>query len=228
MVNQKYLHNKIYAGEDVIGHRKMKYVSEKFFRDLIRLADIKTNEKILDLGCGDGKFSNIYFKNTTATDIAKMAGNLTKAPFLVSDATCLPFMKESFDKIFCSEVIEHFPDKYYVRKAIKEMYRVLKPGGFAIISTPNENSLIGMIRYAMKGYKEPPGSVHTSLVSLHVLKRICEGEGFEIKKVKTYLLPLPIPKYDYNLPSSAMKVLYYLGAFSPEIAQGIMIKVQKP
>ena len=81
MVDQKDLHNKIYAGEDAIGHRKMKYVSEKFFRDLIRLADIKTNEKILDLGCGDGKFSNIYFKNTTATDIAKMAGNLTKAPF---------------------------------------------------------------------------------------------------------------------------------------------------
>jgi ubiquinone/menaquinone biosynthesis C-methylase UbiE len=228
MVDQKDLHNKIYAGKHVIGHRKMKYVSEKFFHDLIKLADIKSDEKILDLGSGDGKFSNLFHKNTIATDIAKTAANLSRVPFVVADAASLPFKNAIFDKIFCSEVIEHFPDKSFVRKSIKEMYRILKPGGYAIISTPNENSLIGVLRYSVKGYKEPPGSVHTSLVSLHTLKKILKDEGFVIEKVKTYLLPLPIPKYDYNLPSGAMKILYHLGIFTPAIAHGIMTKVQKP
>src|SRR3989344_6145451 len=157
MVDQKDLHNKIYAGEDAIGHRKMKYVSEKFFKELLKMADIKPGENVLDLGSGDGKFSNIYFKNTIATDIAKGAAHLTKSPFAVSDATCLPFKNKSFDKVFCSEVIEHLPEQSDVRKSIKEMYRVLNPGGFAIISTPNENSLVGLTRYALSGHKEPPG-----------------------------------------------------------------------
>lgn len=228
MVNQKDLHNRIYAGEPVITHRKMNYVSGKFTADMIRLVDVSGTERVLDIGCGDGIFSTKYSKNVIAMDIAKEAAAHTEAPFSTGNALSLPFKSSSFDKVYCQEVVEHFPDQSYVKTAIREIFRVLKPGGSAIISTPNENSLVGMIRSLYKGYKEPPGSIHTSMVSLHALRKICKKEGFVIEKTFAYLLPLPFPKYDYALPAPAMKALYHMGRLFPKIAHGMILRLQKP
>lgn len=51
----------------------------------------------------------------------------------VGDALSLPFPDASFDKIVCSEVLEHIPD---YRQAVNEIERVLKPGGTLAISVP--------------------------------------------------------------------------------------------
>ena len=50
-----------------------------------------------------------------------------------ADIAALQFESESFDRIFCSHVLEHVPDD---RKAIGELGRVLKPGGRAVILVP--------------------------------------------------------------------------------------------
>ena len=50
-----------------------------------------------------------------------------------ADLTALPFAEQSFDLIVCSHVLEHVPDD---RAAMREMYRVLRPGGIALIQTP--------------------------------------------------------------------------------------------
>ena len=227
MVDQKQLHNKIYAGEPVIGHKKMPFVSKKFIQQLITIIDVKQDDLVLDLGSGDQGVSVKYPKNTVAIDIAKQAKFFTKAPFVAANALHLPFKSGSFDKVYCAEVIEHMPEQSYVKHIIAEIWRVLRKGGFAVISTPNENSLVAMTRAVLKGYKEPPGSIHTSFVSVHALKTLCKKQGFEINKLYTYLLPLPIPKYDYNLPAAALKVLYHVGKLTPKISHGMIIKVQK-
>lgn len=49
------------------------------------------------------------------------------------DITNLSFPDNSFDFIYCSHILEHVPDE---NKAMKELYRVLKPGGFSIIDVP--------------------------------------------------------------------------------------------
>lgn len=49
------------------------------------------------------------------------------------DITNVQFPDESFDIIFCCHVLEHIPDD---RKAIRELYRVLKPNGRLIIQVP--------------------------------------------------------------------------------------------
>jgi SAM-dependent methyltransferase len=46
----------------------------------------------------------------------------------------LPYADDSFDSIYCFTVLEHVKN---VREAIKEMYRILKPGGFIYIHTPD-------------------------------------------------------------------------------------------
>lgn len=49
------------------------------------------------------------------------------------DATNIPFEKNSFDWVICNHVLEHIID---YRKAMEEIYRLLVPGGIAILQTP--------------------------------------------------------------------------------------------
>jgi len=49
------------------------------------------------------------------------------------DITDIPYPENSFDVIYCSHVLEHVPDD---RKAMREFFRVLKPGGWAILHVP--------------------------------------------------------------------------------------------
>ncbi|MCX6269990.1 MAG: class I SAM-dependent methyltransferase, partial [Bacteroidetes bacterium] len=49
------------------------------------------------------------------------------------DTTNIPFNNESFDIVICNHVLEHIPDHM---KALKEIFRILKPNGIAILQTP--------------------------------------------------------------------------------------------
>ncbi|GAK76898.1 glycosyltransferase [Nonlabens ulvanivorans] len=53
-----------------------------------------------------------------------------------ADICNLPFEDNSYDFILCNHVLEHIPDD---ETAMKELYRVLKPGGKAILQIPLEN-----------------------------------------------------------------------------------------
>jgi len=55
-----------------------------------------------------------------------------------ADITNLPFDDNSFDVILCNHVLEHIPDDL---KAMKELYRVMKPGGWGILQVPLDNKL---------------------------------------------------------------------------------------
>lgn len=53
------------------------------------------------------------------------------------DITAMDFPNDSFDAIYCSHVLEHVPDD---RKAMCEMFRVLRPGGWAVVQVPVSES----------------------------------------------------------------------------------------
>lgn len=52
-----------------------------------------------------------------------------------ADICDLPFKNDEFDVIFCNHVLEHIPDD---KKAMQELYRVLKKGGFGIFQIPQD------------------------------------------------------------------------------------------
>src|SRR5690606_19404926 len=52
-----------------------------------------------------------------------------------ADICNLPFSDESFDIILCNHVLEHIPDDL---KAMEELYRVMKPGGWGIFQVPQD------------------------------------------------------------------------------------------
>lgn len=109
------------------------------------LGDVK-NKKILDAGCAKGRFSKALVKmgaKITGIDLAEefisiAKENVPSSEFQVASITDIPFEDNTFDGVFCLEVLEHIPD---TEKAISEMIRVLRPGGKIIIIDKNILSL---------------------------------------------------------------------------------------
>ena len=123
---------------------------------------------IVDLGCGPGtnlfdvsdvcagfKQAEWFGLDLNQRQAAEGAGRsryrvnergMQSIHFMSGDIFNLPFADNSMDIIISSEVVEHLPDP---KPAILEMARVLKPGGYAMVTTPNPNNLPEMTGYAL-------------------------------------------------------------------------------
>ncbi len=102
--------------------------------------------KILDLGCDEGtwtlKIANkVNTKNVYGIDIVEQRLKEAKRKGIKTIKSDLngkfPFKNNSFDIIHADQVIEHIA---FLDKFVSEIYRTLKPGGYAIISTENGSS----------------------------------------------------------------------------------------
>ena len=77
----------------------------------------------------------------------------------------LPFADASFDLVTCTEVIEHLE---HYRETLREMYRVLKPAGRLVVTTPNILNLKSRIRFLVFGFYNLFGPLHTLESNLHL------------------------------------------------------------
>ena len=115
---------------------------------------LASGDKVLDLGCGEGRHVisayleqevdavgvDLSLQDLVATrdkfeDFA--AEHKPRGSFGLSSANALalPFADNTFDKVICSEVLEHIPDYC---AALREIDRVLKPGGLFCASVPRD------------------------------------------------------------------------------------------
>jgi GT2 family glycosyltransferase/SAM-dependent methyltransferase len=118
-----------------------------FYREKMRAIhrvapDVPVGE-ILEVGGGRSGLTRLLYPAACITNL-DMDSTFADAPcnlqegvrFVCSDATRLEFESGSFDAVTMFDVLEHIPDH---EKAVSEALRVLKPGGYLLISTPNEN-----------------------------------------------------------------------------------------
>lgn len=106
--------------------------------------DVKKGQKILDAGAGTGNFSLKLAKKgaeVTGIDLSEDMLKLAEAkakeagyeiPFLKRDIFETGFEDESFDAVFSMAAFEFIEDH---ERAIKELYRLVKPGGSLLIGT---------------------------------------------------------------------------------------------
>lgn len=102
--------------------------------------------RVLDFGCGTGRYLEVFAARVPKQNIVGIEvnqGRILEARdrgfpvILVSPNTAvLPFSDEVFDVVFSSNVIEHIPPRLY-RTYLKEIHRVLKPGGRFAVGAPN-------------------------------------------------------------------------------------------
>lgn len=113
--------------------------SEFFINQRKKIAKEYLNDcnVILDLGCGPGRFLDIFHEKTVIgleKNIKKI--KKTQRRFLINgDANSLPFKNAVFDGVLCTEVLEHI--KNY-KKVINEIGRITKLKGKILITTPNK------------------------------------------------------------------------------------------
>ncbi len=86
----------------------------------------------LDVGCGRKPYEKTFFAGAEKyVGLDYLTDRST--PDVIGSATNIPLGDAGFDTVVSTEVLEHVPDPL---KALREMHRVLKPGGYLILSTP--------------------------------------------------------------------------------------------
>jgi len=128
-------------------------------------------DRHLDIGAGHGELISLLrerglVQHSSACDYTQNLMQLKDVAVSVANLNeqSLPFGTADFDLVTCTEVIEHLE---HYRETLREMYRVLRPGGRLVISTPNILNLKSRIRFLVFGFYNLFGPLHLKESALH-------------------------------------------------------------
>lgn len=153
-----------FSAKDYLEHSEKRYELEPEILDFAKFdsfKDLKTLEVGVGLGADHQKLAEAGAK-LHGIDLTERAINHTKRRFeliglssllQVADAEKLPFEDNSFDAVYSWGVIHHSPN---TTGALQEIFRVLKPGGFAKIMIYHKYSIVGFmlwLRYGLFRFK---------------------------------------------------------------------------
>jgi len=167
--------------------------------------------KVLDLPCGQGAFT----QNLVDHGYQAVGGDLGAWPDIPQanfhDANMderLPFDTDSFDAVVSIEGIEHIRRPF---DFIQECGRIIRPGGYLIITTPNISSIRSRWRWFITGFhnkckypldeSKPELRHHINMISFPQMRYMLHTNGFRIEAAATnrikpinwvYMLWLPI------------------------------------
>lgn len=128
----------------------------KVFEEFLRLHPDSFKPVILDAGCGNGNYVIDEFRQRISlacgVDLNETftAKNICLDEIRCSDLADIPYPNNTFDCALSLWVVEHLQNPIDV---LKEINRVLKPGGYLIFCTPNKNNILLLLKRALKSGK---------------------------------------------------------------------------
>ena len=163
------------------------------------LRGIAQDAPVLEVGCGDASFTRNLAElssRVTAVDISasQIERNTRAHPeivFLQHDvAQPFPFPDGAFHVIWCSEVLEHLFDPGI---ALKEMYRVLAPGGRLLVTVPYHGVFKDVLIALFKWNEHfSPTNPHIRFFTRKTLSELTKVAGFEQIEMKTCGMNKPL------------------------------------
>jgi 2-polyprenyl-3-methyl-5-hydroxy-6-metoxy-1,4-benzoquinol methylase len=152
---------------------------------------------LLDAGSGTGWFSERACQRgakVTSLDVGeKLLAQVAKkcdSERVVGDLLSLPFEPDRFDFVICSEVIEHTTDP---ERAVRELARVLKPGGVLVVTVPNRvwHFAIDIANLL----KLRPYEGYENWLSWPQLRRYVEATSLQVEQMKGFhMVPFVVPQ----------------------------------
>lgn len=165
-----------------------------FMEELYRMQQDDPGEfDLLDIGCGTGtwiamvaatrmrsrRIVGLDFSRQMALVATAKAGLIpeeARPSFINGDSEHLPFADASFDAVTCSHSFHHYPHQ---EEVIREMHRVLRPGGRLMVIDGFRDNVIGWVLFDVfitRGESTPEAKVYH--VSWSQMRRFFEEAGF--------------------------------------------------
>jgi ubiquinone/menaquinone biosynthesis C-methylase UbiE len=147
------------------------------------LGEVRTGDRALDLGCGEGDFTEELVgagASAIGIDVAEAALARARARHPQLDFRIapvdgpLPLEDNTHDLVWASEVIEHVSD---TAKWLSEIRRVLAPGGRLLLTTPNHSRLL-IALFGVEQFSDPLGD-HLHLYTRRSLRTLFNEFGFD-------------------------------------------------
>lgn len=165
---------------------------------------------ILDAGCGEGVLVEKYAQQ--GWNIIGVDKNYASEVVKEGSITKLPFENNTFDTVMALDVLEHL---YYNEQsiAIRELRRVLKPGGTAIFSCPNLAHFTGRLKLMFRGKLLRTATIghHPGDRPMLEYQELFEDAGFEILETQGIFPTIP-PLYRWVMhhPGQCAGLLRFL------------------
>jgi ubiquinone/menaquinone biosynthesis C-methylase UbiE len=153
------------------------------------------DRQILDAGCGTGGMLSWLARysgngKVVGIDLSPIALEFCRKSndneLIEASVTSLPFEDSSFDLITSFDVLVQLPGENDDEIALREMYRVLKPGGIAFVR-------VAAYKWMRSGHDKALES--QKRYTIHTINKILENRGFQILRTtyaNTFLFPLAI------------------------------------
>lgn len=178
-----------------------------FALDLVNDAGLRPGERVLDVACGTGTIARLASErvgmsgrvsgldvNAAMLQIARSLPAAAPIKWYETAAESVPLPDESFDVIFCGLGLQFFADK---PAALREMRRLLKPGGRVYLSTPRPNAFMDVLDRSMARSvsEEASAFVHAvfSLNDPDELKGLLTDAGFSSVTTRIHPRDVQLP-----------------------------------
>ena len=120
--------------------------------------------RLLDIGCGHMPFQELISKHVAQYETFDIEERVKGVTYVGDVQNMRTVANGVYDSVICSEVLEHVPDPF---RAVREIHRVLKQNGVAIITVPHVSRL----------HEEPHDYYR---YTKYGLRNLLESNGFEI------------------------------------------------
>jgi len=197
---------------------------EAQFDRVAAMLKLEPGMRVLDLGCGAGLFLgwlrthakiSCHGLDLSLNSLKSAQVGAVDLKLILGDAESLPYKAHSFERISCNGAAHHLLD---LGSAVHEMYRVLAPGGIAVMYEPNANVLTNLVRALFLNtdkYESPADLAHKDAFTPGSVRTILQDTGFTDIRIGFYdFLAYPLSGMYIDLPFSrsrtAMKLLIRL------------------